>query len=563
MVPMKRRVWLSLMGLVALPAAAREPAPDTLFLHGTVIPMTAPAARAQAVAVREGRIVAVGSDAEIVRLADGHTRVVDLKGRTMLPGFIDAHGHITMLAQGIDYIQLAPPPVGPVTDIASLQATLRAGIRPGDATTWIVAQGYDDAQLAERRHPTRQDLDAVAPDRPMVVAHVSGHVAVLNTRALEMLGMLHPAGDPPGGRIRLEADGRTASGLIEERAMFAVLAKLPPISMDTEIAHLKAAEAVYAGYGITTAQDGATMPDRWAVLAEAAKRGALIMDVHALPLITMPWPGLDQLPWGQPYRDHLRVAGVKIIADGSPQARTAWFSQPYFIVPPGHDEHYAGYRQMSDADFQGLLTRAADRGWQVFVHVNGDAAIQQLIDCVRAVDARRDKPMVRTIAIHAQTARTDQLRAMKALDIEPTFFASHTFFWGDWHRDVVLGPERAERISPQREAFDIGLHPSIHNDAPIVPPDIIRLVWSAATRRTRSNDILGPMERVSTYEALEEVTVNAAYELHEEAGKGTIEPGKLADFVILDRDPLAIDRERLLDVKVEGTVKQGAFIFGK
>jgi predicted amidohydrolase YtcJ len=534
-------------------------AADEVFINGIVIPMTGPTVRAQALAVRAGRIIAVGDDGAIGKLADRHTKVVDLAGRTLLPGFIDAHGHITMLAQAFNFVQLAPPPVGVVTDITSLQAALR---EKRDGTGWLIAQGYDDAQLAERRHPTRQELDAVSTDRPIVVTHISGHVAVLNTRALDMLGMLHPAGDPPGGHIRLEADGKTAAGLIEERAMFAVFGKLPVPTMETEIAHLVAAQAVYAHYGITTAQDGATLPDRWHVLAEAASRGALTLDIHALPLISVTWPGIEDLPWGQPYRNHLRVAGVKIIADGSPQARTAWLSKPFFIVPPGHDEAYAGYRQMSDADFQALLTRAADHGWQVYVHVNGDAAIQQLIDCVRAVDARRDHPMVRTIAIHAQTARTDQLHAMKALDIEPTFFASHTFYWGDWHREVVLGPERADRISPQREAFDIGLHPSIHNDAPIVPPDIIRLIWSAATRRTRSGDILGPAERVTNYEALEEVTANAAYELHEERDKGTLEPGKLADLVILDANPLAMDREKLLDLKVLGTVKAGAFIFG-
>ena len=217
---------------------------------------------------------------------------------------------------------------------------------------------------------------------------------------------------------------------------------------------------------------------------------------------------------------------------------------------------------MSDDEFASHLGRAAGNGWQVYVHANGDAAIQQLIDGVRRINATSPRPMQRTIAIHAQTARRDQLEAMKALDIEPSFFASHTYFWGDWHREVTLGLPRAEHISPQRDAFDLGLRPSIHNDAPVVPPDVMRMIWSATTRRTRSNDILGPEERVTPYEALLEVTRNAAYQLHEDSVKGTLEAGKLADLVILDRDPTAIPPERLLDIKVSATLKEGRYIYG-
>ena len=216
---------------------------------------------------------------------------------------------------------------------------------------------------------------------------------------------------------------------------------------------------------------------------------------------------------------------------------------------------------MSDDEFASHLGRAAGNGWQVYVHANGDAAIQQLIDGVRRINATSPRPMQRTIAIHAQTARRDQLEAMKALDIEPSFFASHTYFWGDWHRDVVLGTDRAEHISPQRDAIDIGLRPTIHNDTPIVPPDIIRLVWSAATRRTRSNDILGPDERITPFEALTEVTRNAAYEIHEEATKGTLEPGKLADLVILEGDPLTMSPEDLLTLRISATIKEGRVIW--
>ncbi|MGE0388298.1 MAG: amidohydrolase [Gammaproteobacteria bacterium] len=534
---------------------------DLIFVHANVIPMTGPDIRAQALAVKNGRIVAVGSDTEVERHRGRATRVIDLRGRTMLPGFIDAHGHLAGVAQRSGHAKLDPPPVGPVADIASLQDALRARAR-ASPDGWIVGSGYDDAQLAEGRHPTRQELDQVSVDRPILAFHVSGHLAALNTRALEIAGMLHPVQDPPGGVIRREDDGATASGVVEESAVFAAYARMPQASLDERLEWLKAAQYLYAQNGLTTAQDGATTPDGWALLQEAARRNALFIDVHALPLAMAKWPDLDRIAFNAPYDRHLRAAGIKIIADGSPQGRTAWLSRPYRVPPPGRGAGYAGYRQIPDEVFRATLMKAAGRGWQVFVHVNGDAAIQQLIDGVRAIAADGRNPLRRTIAIHAQTARRDQLEQMKALDIEPSFFAAHTYYWGDWHREVVLGPERAERISPQREAFDIGLHPTIHNDAPVVPPDMARLIWSAVTRRTRSNDILGAAGRVTPYEALEEVTVNAAYQIHEEAAKGRLEPGKLADLVVLDADPLSVPAEQLPDLRVVATIKEGRLIHG-
>ncbi|WP_198351222.1 amidohydrolase [Flavisphingomonas formosensis] len=556
-----RALTAAAMLSVAGPLAAAGPAADTLYVNGTVIPMTGAGDVAQAVAVKDGRILRVGSSADLLRLRGKATRVVDLGGKTMLPGFIDAHGHISMLAQFVDFAQLMPPPVGTVGDMSGLLAALRkqAADKPDG---WIVGVGYDDAELAEKRHPTRQELDTVSADRPIMLLHVSGHLATLNTKALELVGMLHPDADPQGGVIRREADGKTASGVIEEKAIFLAAAKLPQPTIDTQLARLDKAQHIYAANGLTTAQDGASTPDMLPMWREAEKRGSLFIDVDVVPAFWMPWPERDTLPFNAPYDRHLRFAGVKLILDGSPQGRTAWLTKPVPVPPAGRDAHYHGYPQITDEVLRAKLKEAADKGWQVFAHVNGDAAIQQLIDAVAAVDAGRTSPMARTIAIHAQTARTDQLAVMRRLDIQPSFFASHTYYWGDWHREVALGPERADRISPQREAIDVGLRPSIHNDAPVVPPDMIRLIWSAVTRRTRSGDILGPGERVTPYEALMEVTSNAAWQLHEEAEKGVIAPGKLADLVILDSNPLAVPREALDRVRVVATIKEGRTIFG-
>ena len=218
----------------------------------------------------------------------------------------------------------------------------------------------------------------------------------------------------------------------------------------------------------------------------------------------------------------------------------------------------AVYPILSDETLAGYLSAAAENGWQVFAHVNGDAAAQQLIDQVAASGIAPD---ARTVAIHNQVVTADQLGRQLELGIHPSFFAAHTFFWGDWHRDVALGPVRADFISPQRAALDLGLVPTIHNDAPIIPPDMMRLIWTSVTRRTRSGDILGPTQRVSPYEALTMVTRNAAWQIGEEDSKGQLVAGMRADIVVLSADPTSVAPDELLDIDIELTIKDGEIVF--
>ncbi|HUD91691.1 amidohydrolase [Sphingobium sp.] len=561
--------WLG-MGALALASMAQAgtPAPppalaDTVYLNGTIRTMEAPDAVAQAVAVRQGKILAVGSNQAMRAYAGPHTLRVNLHGRTMLPGFIDAHGHISGVAAQVDFANLSSPPVSGVTDIASLQQALRDHIRNKDIAPdgWVQGWGYDDATLAEHRHPTRQELDAVSTDRPILLFHTSGHLAVANSKALEMAHLLNGAPNPPNGVIRRDADGKTASGVLEEAAVFAIGALLPRPTLDQRVSALDKAQHVYSSYGITTAQDGAISPADYAALQEAARRKALFIDIGALLFFRAPWQNLEALPIGADYQDHLRILGLKLMLDGSPQGRTAWLSQPYHHAPEGLPVDYHGYAQVKDDELRGWLNRAADHDWQVFVHVNGDQAMQQLIDQIAAVDATRAKPVERTIAIHSQVVTPGQLERMKALDIQPSFFVAHTFYWGDWHRQVTLGEPRAERISPLAEALTVGLTPSTHNDAPVVPPDIMRLVWSSVARKTRTGFVLGQQERVSAYDALLMVTRNAAWQIHEEIRKGTITPGKDADLVVLDRDPVKVKPDSVQTIHIMQTIKNGRLIF--
>ena len=546
---------ISLSGFAC--SAIAKPAVVQVYSGGPIITLAADAPDyAEAVAVRGGRILAAGDRKTVRKAAGRKARHIDLAGKTMLPGFIDAHGHISLLGRFKAMANLSAPPVGTVTTIAELQAALRAHMQqnPGGP---ILGRGYDDAMLAEGEHPTRQELDAVSRDRPIVLMHVSGHLAAANTAMLESVGIGPQTPDPAGGTIRREADGKMPSGVLEEAAMMRVFREIFPADLESNIAAIEAGLGDYTANGITTAQDGGVPAEQWPIYLALRQRG-LPIDIALLVL------GMDDLTpelqenIGKGYRGGVRIAGLKFIVDGSPQGRTAWLSHPYHQVPDGKPRDYAGYAAIDLPRFETKLAEAARNDWPVFAHVNGDAAAQTLIDTVRktGLEGRR------TIAIHNQIVRPEQLESMKQLDIHPSFFANHTYFWGDWHREVVLGGRRADFISPQASAWKLGLRPTAHNDAPVVPPNMLRLVWSSVNRRTQSGDVLGPDQRISIYRALQQVTINAAWQIREADEKGSIEAGKQADFVILDHNPLEHASDRLHEIAVVATINDGGFVHG-
>lgn len=540
-------------------AASPSLAEELLLSGGPIVTMAKDTPETvEAILVRDGKIVATGSMLTVKKSATQKAEMIDLKGRTLLPGFIDAHGHMGYVGQNAAMAQLQPPPVAGVTNIAELQAVLRNYKRPAEMPL-LIGNGYDDSQLAERRHPTRADLDAVSETVPILIFHVSGHFASMNSAMLKLVGYSSETPNPSGGVIRREVDGKTPNGVLEETAVYPVLKLMAPKSMEANIAPLIMGARIYAANGITTGQDGRVMPEAWAALDAAGQQNRLPIDVVALLSFDREWPTDIRARIGKPYAGHLRIGGVKLVLDGSPQGRTAWLKDPVPIPPDGQKDGYAGYPAIDLKLFNDRLADAAKNNWQVFAHVNGDQAAQALIDGVRAngLSGRR------TIAIHNQVVQLDQLKAMKDLDIQPSYFANHTYYWGDWHRDVALGVKRAEFISPQATAWALGLRPTAHNDSPVVPPDILRLVWSSVNRRTQSGDILGPMERISPYRALQQVTINAAWQIGEDGDKGSIEPGKRADLVLLDGNPLSVDPGDIHKIHVVATIKDGKTIFGQ
>jgi len=508
------------------------------------------------IAIKNKKIIWVGSHKNAKNIQGKH---IDFGDQAILPGFIDAHGHASYLAFATQVANLASPPVGGINTIKELQAELRkfieeSNLQPGE---WVMGLGYDDSLLSEQRHPTKEDLDAVSTEHPIYLIHVSAHLGAANSLALSLANINTETKDPPGGKIRRYQNSSEPNGVFEETAAYP-LQQLAMSAYKDPIGSVKSAMEIYAKNGITTAQDGASSKETIGLMQAADAQGKINLDIISYPIGQNGLlKDIDTLSFGS-YNGRLKIGGIKLILDGSPQGKTAYLTEPYYKPPHSESDSYKGYPLIPQSEVSKWVKEYAELKIPIMAHANGDAAADMLIEAVKQANMNSDH---RTIMIHAQTVREDQLDQMKELKIIPSYFSTHTFYWGDWHRDSVFGEERAMRISPTKSSLDRNMPFTVHNDAPVVPPDMIRLLWSTTNRKTRSGKVLGEEQKISTYAALEAMTINAAYQHFEDDIKGTIEVGKQADLVVLSEDPLSIHPEKLLNVKVVATYSKGIEIF--
>ncbi|WP_369185295.1 amidohydrolase [Streptomyces sp. Y1] len=552
-------------------AAAPYDEADVIFHGGEIVTVAADSResdpRPEAVVVKDGVIVHVGDYQEAVSRWQGpRTQVRDLAGRALLPGFIDAHGHLGGIGLQATLANLLAAPDGDVTDIASLQAKLRAWAKTpvGAFSQWIIGFGYDDAMLAEGLHPTREDLDEVSTTRPVLAIHQSFHLGAVNSLGLKKLGYTRDTDDPAGGVIRRRPDGEP-DGVLEETAFTPASEKATAGLPLTALAALFSKGVTSAAsFGFTTVQEGGATLKNLKALRDAAALVPFKIDVVAYARADEATASLEEDPVGasQEYHRGVRAAGVKMYLDGSPQGRTAWLTEPYQERPTGTPEGYRGYPTIDDPKVVlDQVCTAYARGWQVLAHVNGDAAIDQFVEAVGAATEEAGPGDRRTVAIHAQTAREDQIEAFARLGVIPSFFSMHTYYWGDWYRKTVLGEERAANISPARWAVDRQMIYTSHHDAPVALPNSIAILSSQVTRRTRTDQVvLGPEQCVSALDAVKSITIHAAHQYFEQDRKGSIEVGKLADLVILSANPLTIAPDEIKDITVAETIKQGTTI---
>ena len=539
---------------------------QTLYHGGDIITMSGDSpSYVEALVQREGKIIFIGSKEDALSRFGGKADLVDLKGKTMLPGFVDGHGHVFNVGLQAASANLLPPPDGNGNSVEALQTILKEWIKDNqkfiETTGWVIGFGYDDSQLD--RYPTKEDLDAVSTDVPIYIIHQSGHLSVVNSKGLELAGYSADTKDPKGGKIRRVSGSQEPNGVLEEVAHFKVLITkiLPQMTPELQDDMLVKGQNLYASFGYTTAQEGRSTPDGTATMERAAEKDALLLDIVSYVDILSNREAANSKYQGKTYTNKYRVGGVKLNLDGSPQGKTAWLSHPYFIPPTGEPLDYHGYESMTDEEAYKHVADAYQNDLQILAHCNGDSAIDQYIAAVSKANKEFGNDDRRTVIIHAQTAREDQLDSFVAEQMWPSFFPMHTFYWGDYHVNSVLGKERAYKISPTNTAFKKGLKFTSHHDAPVALPSSIRVLSATVTRSSRSGQIIGPDERISPYLALKALTDWAAYQHFEEDTKGTIATGKVADFVVLDKNPLKIDPSELQNLKVMETIKHGKTIY--
>ncbi len=494
---------------------------------------------------------------------------INLAGNTMLPAFLDGHGHFFNVGFTALCANLLPPPDGPGADFNSIVKALQEytssedGIYMTEKTGWIIGNGYDDSQLNEKDHPKASDLDKVSTDIPILILHQSGHLGSINSKAMELVKYSSKTPDPQGGSIRRDAKGNP-NGVLEEAAMFNIVFPLLG-KMDDDLAKkcIKKGQEEYAKKGYLTAQDGRTTVEQLAALKKGADDSLYYLDVVAYPDITLGTDYIsdDNYSPSHEYKHKFRIGGAKLTLDGSPQGKTAWLTKCYHVNPQGRTGCYHGYPIMEDDKAIGYVKTAFKNHWQILCHTNGDAAIDQYILAVREAEKEFNYDDHRTVMVHGQTLRKDQIPELVDLKIMPSLFPMHTFYWGDWHKASVLGDPRAEYISPCRDVIDAGLIITSHHDAPVTFPNSLRVLDATVNRVTRSGQILGADQRITVYEGLETLTSWAAYQYFEENSKGTIEEGKLADFVILDKNPLKIDPLEIHNIQVLESIKEGKTVY--
>lgn len=537
----------------------------TVYFGGDILTMVGNSPKyVEAIVERDGLIEYTGQANGAMLIAGEDHIMIDLKDKTLIPGLIDGHAHFSFFAAQAIGAQILPPPDAGANNIPTLINILKEWNTEENRalTGWIFGIGFDDSVLSENRFPTKHDLDEVSTEFPIMIVHISGHFASVNSKGLEALGITSDTPNPEGGIIRRE-NSNEPNGVLEELAAIPYMTKvLTPRDEEAANKFFEAGQNMALSYGYTTAQDGRTMGNH-EDLVEKAENGKLKLDVVSYIDYTFIDKYMNSKWYSKTYDGHYRIGGMKITLDGSPQGRTAWRTTPYLIPPDGANENYSGYPAIpSDSVVSSLYEIAFKNNWQVLTHANGDAAIDQLIRTMAPQIETYGNEDRRPVLIHGQYIREDQLDSLKKMNVTASLFPLHTFYWGDWHKEII-GDSLGNKISPIRTAINKGVNVTIHTDAPVALPNLMRMVGISVERKSRSGQLIGIEEKLTPYEALQAITSWSAHQHFEENSKGTLEKGKLADLVVLDKNPLKVPESEIKNIEVLTTIKNGETVYQK
>ena len=572
--------------------------PQAIYFGGDILTMAGKEpSYAEALVVEDGKIAFLGARDEAMQMKGEGTKLIDLKGQTLLPGFIDTHGHMIYFGKNMIDGDLFGS-----AGMADLLARMKAHAAKTPEGAWIVGFGYSATKMAEKRHPTIEELDQVSADRPVMVVDSSGHLGAGNSALFRLMGLSAATPDPEGGNFMRKPGGTELAGPMEETALFAVRAKRP--SFTGELADRVATGAVelWASYGQTTAMECGlglgdddidivrnaidkkllkidlyicakdTVADKaiaagqqvavdYAVSTDdsVARQDLIVMEANARPSDTATRLLAERPDLDKRYINRVRLGGVKFWLDGS--IDTAWFSEPYANNPPGKTGSYSGFPQVSDE----VLDAAFDRFWasdiQINMHMNGDAAVEQALRAIEKAVTKYGMRDHRPVFVHGSYMRADQIERAQKYGAIPSYLTSSIvsggagalFLWGGERGNKVMAANTLERK---------GMPFTFSHDAPVTPvPWILPLVDAGVNRAIADGTVIGEKERVSPYVALKAVTAYAAFQIKEEKTKGTLEQGKLADLVILEQNPLKVDPKTIKDIRVMETIKEGETVF--
>ena len=532
------------------PPSAASP-PDTILYNGNVITVDQAFSYAQAVAITDGRFTAVGSNTSVRTLAGPQTQQIDLSGRTVVPGLMENHFHVAGGGPGVDLSE--------TRTLAEALAAIRKRVESSPPGAVVITNAdWHEAQLREQRLPLRNDLDTVAPDNPVVVVR-GGHQYVLNSAALERWGIDESTAERPGGQIGRYADGSLNGELIDKAKDLVTLPPRPQRSLEQQIkAQIAEYQELHAA-GLTSVRHASGLIDQYRAIQEMQRRGDLTMRVTYLLRFRSPMAISQAIEAADVKPDEgdewVKLGGIKLSVDGGFEG--GWMREPY-VEPWGRNGTYYGVNTMLPEVFTATVLKLNELGWRVSTHAIGDAAIDLVLDGYEAANAQAPITGKRWVIEHGFIPAGDQFPRIRALGLVVS--AQHHLYLAGPSLEKYWGRERANRTTPIRTYLDEGIPVSGGTDAPVVPYPPLAVIYHFVTRDTISGGVYGEDQRISREEALRLVTINNAYLTFEEDLKGSIEPGKLADLVVLSDDIMTVPEEQIDDLTVLMTMVGGSVV---
>ena len=528
-----------------------------LYFNGAILTMDETTPEVEAVLTRGDRILAVGTEADLRAQATGELTECDLQGCTMLPAFIDPHGHFPDPGFiQLFRVDLAAPPRGDCADMATALKRLKDKAAKTPTGGWVMGVLFDNSAIAEARMPTRAELDSVSTDHPVWVLHASGHNGVANSYTLRLQGIDRDTPDPVGGRFGRDPETGALTGLIEGISAMGAMGDTDfLIDRERFWQGFNACRDEYLAHGVTYAQNAWASRSMLAHFADLPPGKDPGIDIMLLPVGDLePELSTGALPLNWPDTSFFTLGPRKLFTDGAFQLQTAFLSAAYH--KPSNPDAPCGMSYAEPDEHKAEVLKLHKLGFQIHCHCNGDAGTDMFLDAVEAALAETPRRDHRHTIIHGQVLRDDQLQRIARLGVTISFFSAHIHFWGDRHHDTFLGPERAARISPAASAERLGIRYTIHNDASVTPTRPLHLAHCAANRLTASGRVLGKEEKISALSALKAQTIEAAWQVFQENERGSISAGKLADFVLLDENPLK-NPEGIAKINVQCTIRRG------